>query len=63
MKDATAEDWVIARLIMVAADGGKNVQVFRSPEFMKSLMHLMKRVGFERMDGMFKAIRAERDGK
>lgn len=56
--EPTAEDWVIARLIMVAARDYPRVGL--NYDFMRSLLYLCKRVGLNNMSAMLKAIHKEK---
>jgi hypothetical protein len=58
--EPTAEDWVIARLLLFVFDGSRSPDASKSAEIMKSMLHLLRRVGFINLNRMFKAIKAER---
>lgn len=63
MKKPTAEDWVIARVLMVAFDGGANTRVRLNYDFVRAALYLTQRVGMERIGEMFAVLREERRAK
>ena len=64
MKEPTAEDWVIARLLMFGFNVAKDAhRIGLDAEFIRSVLYLNKRVGMECMGEMFTALREERKTK
>jgi hypothetical protein len=59
MKQPTADDWVIARLLMFAFDGGRNKAAYTNYDFVKSVLYLYKRVGSKQAGEMFETLREE----
>jgi len=58
----TAEDWVIARLMVVAFEFDQR-RAALNYDLVRSAHYLLKRVGFMQFDNMLKTLRNERKSK
>ena len=63
MKEPTAEDWVIARLIRAAHGNEVNTRIWTNYDYMRAILFLTKRVGLKRVQEMLVVLREERKTK